>query len=137
MFTSFTSPYRRVSLVLMVLAAASAAGAVLVGVDDNPPGLALAVLAGALLVTAFVHHWRSMKRFFVLSVIAFGLSAIMVGILIAIDVSLTGGHVAKPLAPAVDFSGSALALILAFLVVPSILVGLAGALVMLLVARRK
>ena len=135
MFKLFRSPYRRVSLILMVLAAASAAGAVLVGVDDNPPGLALAVLAGTMLVTAFVHHWQSMKRFFVLSVIAFGLSAIMVGILIAIDVSLTGGHVAEPIAPAVDFGGNALALILAFLVAPSILVGLAGALVMLLVAR--
>ncbi|NLE74011.1 MAG: hypothetical protein GX604_05225 [Actinobacteria bacterium] len=137
MFKLFRSPYRRVSLILMVLAAASAAGAVLVGVDDNPPGLALAVLAGTMLVTAFVHHWQSMKRFFVLSVIAFGLSAIMVGILIAIDVSLTGGHVAEPIATAVDLGSSALALILAFLIVPSILVGLAGALVMLLVARQK
>jgi len=90
-----------------------------------------------MLVTAFVHHWQSMKRFFVLSVIAFGLSAIMVGILIAIDVSLTGGHVAEPIATAVDLGSSALALILAFLIVPSILVGLAGALVMLLVARQK
>ena len=135
MFTSFRSPYRRVSLVLMALAAASAAGAVLVSVDDNPPGLALAVLAGAMLVTAFVHHWRSTKRFFALFAIAFGLGAIMVGILIAIDISLTGGHVAELIAPAVDMGGNALALILAFLVAPSILVGLAGALVMLLVAR--
>lgn len=137
MFTSFRSPYRRVSLILMALAAASAAGAVLVGVDDNPPGLALVVLAGTMLVTAFVHHWRSTKRFFALSAIAFGLGAIMVGILIAIDISLTEGHVAEPIAPAVDFGGNALALILAFLVAPSILVGLAGALVMLLVARRE
>lgn len=137
MFQSFESPYQRVSVILVVLAAVSAAAAVLVGVDDNPPGIALAVLAGTIFVTAFVHHWRSPQRFLVLFAISFGLSVILVGILIFVDISLTRGHVPDSITSAVDFSGNALALMVAFLVVPSILVGLVGALVIWLAGRQK
>lgn len=137
MLRSSSSSYHRVTLILMVLAAASAAGAVLAGVDDNPPGLALAMLAGLMLVTALVHSWRSPKRFLSLSAAAFGLSVIAVGILIAVDISLTGGHVPEAIAPVVDAGGNALALMVAFLVVPSILVGLAGTLITWLTGRRK
>ena len=137
MFQSFESPYQRVSVILVVGAAVSAAAAVLVGVDDNPLGVALAVLAGTIFVTAFIHRWRSPKRFLVLSAISFGLSLILVGILILIDISLTGGRVPESVASAVDFGGNALALIVAFLVVPSIVVGLVGALVIWLAGRHR
>lgn len=131
------SSYRWVSPILVALAAASATGAVLIGVEDNPPGFALAVLAGIMLVTAFVHRWRSPKRFLSLSAVAFGLSVMAVGALIAVDIALTSGRVPEPMAPAVDTAGNLLALMVAFLVVPSILVGLVGALVTWLTHRRK
>jgi hypothetical protein len=137
MLKSLESPYLRVTATLLVLAAVSAAGAVLVGIDDNPPGIALAMLAGTILVTAFVHHWRSPKRFLALCAISFGLSVILVGTLIAIDISLTGGHLLEPVAPEVESAGNALALTVAFLAVPSVFVGLAGALVVWLTGRRK
>jgi len=137
MFRSFASPYLTVTVILVVLAAVLIAGAVLVGIEDNPPGAALAMLAGSMLVTAFVHHWRSPKRFLALCAISFGLIVILVGILIAIDISVTGGHLPEPVAPSVESAGNALALMVAFLAVPSFFVGLVGALVVWLAGRRK
>lgn len=136
MFESFESPHRSLTVILVVLAAASAAGAFLLGVDDNPPGIALAVIAGTSLVTAFVHHWRSPKRFLALCAISLGFVAISVGILIAIDISVTGGHLPEAVVPPVESVGNALALMVAFLAVPSVFVGLAGALVAWLAGRR-
>ncbi len=137
MFRSFKPPYQRATVILLALAAVTAAGAVLVGIEENPPGIALAILAGTILVTAFVHHWRSPKRFLTLCAVSFGLIVILVGILIATDISLTGGRVPEPVASAVDSGGNVLALIAAFLAVPSLFVGLAGALVVWLAGRRK
>jgi len=137
MFGSFKPPYQRATVILVVLAAVSAAGAVLVGIEENPPGIALAMLAGSMLVTAFVHHWRTPKRFLALCAISFGLIVILVGILIAVDISVTGGHLPEPVAPAVESGGNALALMVAFLAVPSFFVGLLGALVVWWAGRRK
>jgi hypothetical protein len=137
MFESFESQHQRVSVILVALSVASAAGAALVGVDDNPPGIALAVVSGTLLVTAFVHHWRSPKRFLVLAAGAIGLSVAAVGILILIDISMTAGRIPEPVVPAVDTGGNALALVLAFLVVPAMLVGLAGSVTVWLVGKLK
>jgi hypothetical protein len=136
MFRSFASPYLTVTVILLVLATVSAAGAVLVGIDDNLLGVALAMLAGSILVTAFVHHWRSPKRFLVLSAISLCLIVILGGACIAIDISLTGGHVPESVAPAFESTGNALALATAFLVVPSVFVGLAGALAVRLTGRK-
>jgi hypothetical protein len=137
MFGSFKPPYQRATVILVVLAAVSAAGAALIGIEESLPGIALAMLAGTFIVTAFVHHWRSPKRFLTLCAISFGLIVILAGSLIAIDISLTGGHVPGPVAPSVESGGNALALMVAFLVVPSLFVGLAGALVVWLAGRRK
>lgn len=137
MFESFESPHQRVSVILVVLSVASAVGAVLVGVDDNPPGVALAALGGIMCVTAFVHHWRSPKRFLALAAGAFGLGVITVGILIWIDISLTAGRVPESIVPAVDTGGNVLALAAAFLIVPSILVGLVGSITAWLAGRLK
>ena len=137
MFRSLPSPHLTVTVILVVLATVSAVGAILVGIDDNPPGVALAMLAGSILVTAFVHHWRSPKRFLVLCAISLGLIVILGGISIAIDIALTGGHLPEPVAPAVESAGNALALMIAFLAVPSVFVSLAGALVVWLAGRRK
>lgn len=137
MFESFEPPYQRASVILVVLSVVSVAGAVLVGVDDNPLGIAFAVLGGAMLVTAFVHHWRSPKRFLALAAGASGLGVITVGILIWIDISLTAGRIPESIASAIDTGGNVLALAAAFLVVPSILVGLAGSITVWLAGRLK
>jgi hypothetical protein len=137
MFRSFSAPYLTGTVILVVLATVLAAGAVLLGIDDNPPGLALAMLAGSILVTAFVYHWRSPKRFLLLCAISLGLIVVLGGVLIAIDISVTGGRLPGSVAPAVESVGNALALALTFLAVPSVFVGLVGALVVWLAGRRK
>jgi hypothetical protein len=62
---------------------------------------------------------------------------ILGGTCIAIDIWLTGGHLPESVAPAVESAGNALALMIAFLAVPSVFVGLAGALVVWLAGPRK
>lgn len=58
-----TPGYRRRTLVLLGACVALATTAGLVGVDDNPPGLALAFLSAGMFATAFAHPWRSPKSF--------------------------------------------------------------------------
>lgn len=136
-FESFESLNVRVTVILIVVATFSAAGAVLVGIDDNPLGIALAMIAGTALVVAFVHHWRSPKRFLALCAISLGLVVISAGIIIAIDISVMGGQVPESVAQSVESAGNALALVVSFLAVPSVFVGLVGALVAWLAGRRK
>jgi hypothetical protein len=40
-----------------------AIAAVAVGIDDNPPGILLAFLSATAFVLAFVHPWRTAKKF--------------------------------------------------------------------------
>jgi hypothetical protein len=54
---------QQITLALVGLFAAFVASALLAGVSDNPPGIALAALAASALVLAFVHPWRSVRKF--------------------------------------------------------------------------
>ena len=137
MLGSFSPPYRAGTVVLLALAAVLAAVAVLVGIDDNPPGIALAALAGAVLVTGLVHHWRAPRRFLVLAAASVG-SVLVLGIAgIGIDISVTSHYLRGPAASALEAVGETLALAVAFVGLPSILVGLLGGLIVWLTARGK
>ena len=60
--------HRRVTLILLAAGCVSLIIALVIGIAENAPGIALlygAALAGLL---AFVHHWRRAKRFVVLAV---------------------------------------------------------------------
>lgn len=54
---------RVLTVVFLAIAAAFAGAAVLVGISDNAPGIALAYGAAAVLVLAVVHPWRTSKKF--------------------------------------------------------------------------
>jgi len=54
---------RRMTVVLLAIAAVLAAAAGVVGISDNPPGILLAYGAAAALVVAFVHPWRTSRQF--------------------------------------------------------------------------
>ena len=58
-----TSRRRTLTLVFLVISCASALAAIVVGIDDNPPGIVLAFCAIAALVFAFVHPWRTARQF--------------------------------------------------------------------------
>jgi hypothetical protein len=137
MFRSFARPYLAATITFAALAAALATAAVLVGVNDNLPGVVLALLAGIALVTALVHHWRSPRRFLTLGAVSLCLVVVLALVGVAMDISVTGHHLPGSVAPVVESAGSALFLMIAFLGVPSILVALTGALAAWLARRRK
>lgn len=71
---------RKVTVGLVVLCCVSLLAAFIVGISDNPPGLALCYLAIVSLILAFVHGWRKVKYFLILlggSVIGFAVFAVL------------------------------------------------------------
>jgi putative exporter of polyketide antibiotics len=122
-------------LALIVLAAILALAAVLIGIDDNPPGAALAALSGTALATALVHHWRSPERFLLFSAVSLAAVVVLGGVAIVTDVAVTGNRLPASVTMVVESAGSTLALAIAFLGLPSILVGLVGAIVVWLIRR--
>jgi hypothetical protein len=80
MFEAFSKPQRRRTLLFLVICGALAAAAGVVGVDDNFPGDSLVWLSAIALVLAFVHPWRTARRFLLLigaSVLGFVVFAVL------------------------------------------------------------
>ena len=62
-----------ISIVLIIFA-------LIIGIDDNPPGALLIYLGSFVLIITFVHHWRESKKFLILFISSiFG--AIIFGVL--------------------------------------------------------
>jgi hypothetical protein len=77
----------RTTVGLVAIAGVALAVAMLVGIGDNPPGLALLYLSVVLFITAIVHTWRRPKCFFWLflgSLIGFPVFAILHNVLYAL-----------------------------------------------------
>lgn len=71
---------RTISIVFLVICVVLAASAMIIGINDNPPGIFLAFGAVAALILAIIHPWRTGKQFlfFLLSgIIAFVLFAVL------------------------------------------------------------
>ena len=66
MVEAFSKAQRRRTLVFLVICGVLAAAAVVVGVNDSLPGSSLAWLSAIALVLAFVHPWRTSRRFLLL-----------------------------------------------------------------------
>lgn len=67
MSAAFSTPSNsNKSFALLAICILLAIAAVAVGIDDNPPGILLAFLSAAAFVLAFVHPWRTAKKFMVL-----------------------------------------------------------------------
>ena len=137
MLGSLQPPHRAATFALIALAAVLGVAAVLVGIDDNPPGAALAALSGVAFVTAFVHHWRSSRRFLLLSAVSLGTVVVLGALGIVGDIAVTNNRLPGSVAPVVESAGSPLFLTVAFLGVPSIVVGLVGAIVVWLIRRTR
>ena len=71
---------RKVTVGLVMLCCVLLLAAFIVGISDNPPGLALCYLATVSLILAFVHGWRKIWKFLVLagaSVIGFAVFVVL------------------------------------------------------------
>jgi hypothetical protein len=80
MLKAFSTPRdKRRTVILLAACAVLATAAAWLGIDDSPPGLALAYLSAAALATAFAHPWRTPRPYRrLLYVSGFGLLASVV-----------------------------------------------------------
>jgi hypothetical protein len=60
-FSNTRNRYR--SLILLVVCGVFAFGASILGIEDNPPGIALAFFSTIAFILAFIHPWRTSKQF--------------------------------------------------------------------------
>jgi hypothetical protein len=67
MFEAFSKPQRRRTLLFLVICGALAVAAGVVGTTDNLVGSSLVWLSAIALVLAFVHPWRTSRRFLLLT----------------------------------------------------------------------
>jgi hypothetical protein len=108
----------------------------LVGLNDNPPGLLLALLACMAALTAFVHPWRTARQFgylVLISALGFGLSAVLHNVFEALADQGTTAVSRYGLQPL-----GVTAFLVATLVCPAgFLVGIIGAIVMFIRSRRR
>jgi hypothetical protein len=64
MTSAFSTPHnRKMTLIIFTISGLLAIAAVVVGIDDNLPGILLAFLAAIAFVLAFVHPWQTAKKF--------------------------------------------------------------------------
>jgi uncharacterized membrane protein (UPF0136 family) len=72
MIAAFSTPYNRTrTFILLAVCGLLAIAAAAIGIDDNPPGVLLAFLAATAFVLAFVHPWRTARKFMFLLLASF------------------------------------------------------------------
>ena len=139
MIAVFSTPQNRIkTFVLLAVCGLLAIAAAAVGVDDNPPGVLLAFLAATAFVLAFVHPWRTAKKFVLLllaSVLGF---LLYIALNIVLDIAAQDPATAGALqyllqSPVVE----ALSVIIAILCPAVFIVGAVGAVVMFVRNRRR
>jgi uncharacterized membrane protein (UPF0136 family) len=139
MIAAFSTPYNRTrTFILLAVCGLLAIAAAAVGVDDNPPGVLLAFLAATAFVIAFVHPWRTARKFMFLllgSVLGFVLYIILNIILdtAAQNPATAGALQALLQSPVVD----ALSIIIAMLCAAAFIVGAVGSVAMFMRNRRR
>lgn len=128
---------KRVMIVFLVISGLLALTAVMVGIDDNLPGILLALFAGITFVLAFAHQWRTVKKF-ILLILASILGLVLLTILnISIDSILQNPATPDSLMNMLQSPASnALTVIIAFLCLSAFLVGATGSVIMLIRRRR-
>ena len=58
---------QKLSLIFLVIGSILLIGALVIGISDNPPGIALLYISVVALILAFVHRWRKVKNFLILA----------------------------------------------------------------------
>ena len=139
MIAAFSTPHNRTrTFILLAVCGLLAIAAAAVGIDDNPPGVLLAFLAATAFVPAFVHPWRTAKKFMFLllaSVLGF---LLYIALNIVLDTAVRDPATAGALqdllqSPVVE----ALSVIIAFLCPAAFIVGAVGSVAMFVRHRRR
>ena len=138
MLEALSTPHNRtVTFVFLAACCASAIAAVAAGVSDNPPGILLALLAAAAFVLAFVHPWRTARKFrFLLyaSGLSFAFFVILHNVFEAVASKLAKAGALHSL---VEGLGVAAFLLAVLVCPPAFLVGAVGSAAMFIRNRRR
>ena len=139
MTSAFSTPHdRKITLIFLAMCGLLAIAAVIVGIDDNPPGILLAFLAATAFVLAFVHPWRTVRQFMFLllaSVFGFALFVILNIILdtVAQNPANTGTLQDLLQNPAIE----AFSIIIAMICTAAFIVGAVGSVAVFIRRRRR
>lgn len=139
MSVAFSTPgNRNKTLTLLALCGLLAFAAVVVGVDDNLPGILLAFLSAIAFVLAFVHPWRTARKFVFLlltSVLGFVLFVILN---IALDSIVQNPKSSRTLQDLIESPiANVLNIIIAMICPAAFMVGAIGSVTMFLRERRR
>ena len=120
---------RSKTLILLVMCGLSATVAAIEGIDDNLPGILLAFLAATAFVLAFVHPWRTARKFIFL------LIASILGFVLYIILNIILDTAAQDLlqSPVID----AFSIIIAMICSAAFIVGAVGSVAMFIRDRRR
>jgi len=136
---AFSTPHNRIkTLILLVICGLLAIAAAAVGINDNLPGILLAFLAATAFVLAFVHPWRTARKFIFLllaSILGFVLFIILNIILdtVAHNPATTGALQDLLQSPAID----AFSIIIVMICPAAFIVGAVGSVAMFIRNRRR
>ena len=135
---AFSSPNRIKTFFLLAICGVLTLVAVVIGINDNPPGLLMAFIAALALILAFVHPWRTARKF------TFLLLASVLGLVLFIILNITLDSIVQN--PATSDAvrnliesppNEALIVTFAMLLPAAFLVGAIGAVIMLIRNRRR
>jgi len=137
MIDAFSTRSNRIkTLILLVTCCLSAIASTVVGIDENPPGILLALIAAVTFILAFSHPWRTARKFMFL------LLAAVLGFVLFIIVSIVSDSIVQNPASSDALQNliespvnEALSIIFAMLCSAAFLVGVAGAVVMFIRSR--
>ena len=129
---------RKMTVILLAVCGLLAIAAVVVGIDENLPGILLAFLAATAFVLAFVHPWRTTRQFMFL------LLASVLGFILFIILSMISDSIVQNPASSDTLQkliespvNEALSIIFAMLCSAAFLVGVVGAVIMFICNRRQ
>jgi len=138
MFEAFSTPRNRIrTILILVLCGLLAFAASSLGIDDNPPGILLAVLADITFVLAFVHPWRTSKQFRHLLYAAMVGFLVFVPLQILFDIIATNLGDSSPMYVLLNGGSSVFFILGIMLCLPGLLVGAVGAVVFAIRNRRR
>ena len=137
MIDAFSKRSNRIkTLILLVICCLLAIASTFMGIDENPPGILLALLAAVTFVLAFSHPWRTARKFMFL------LLAAVLGLVLFIIVSIVSDSIVQNPASSDALQNliqspvnEALSIISAMLCSAAFLVGVVGAIVMFIRSR--
>jgi len=139
LISAFSTPHNRITtFILLAICGLLAIAAVAVGINDNLPGILLAFLAATAFVLAFVHPWRTVRKFIFLllaSILGFVLFIILNIVLDTIAQNPTTMGALQELlqSPATD----AFSIIIAMICSAAFIIGAVGSIAMFIRSHRQ